>query len=236
MQNYTVLLENFEGPLDLLLQLVEREKLDIRDVAVSQVTQSYIAHMQSLKLNPEEVHHFLVVATQLLLTKSKRVLPAPAPADGDEELEDEADLAQRLQRYQHYRKLAAHLGQRIQSPFIMRPPKKPKLYAGNPLGFDISKNLLNEAWRMVGQRQADKKRAKHQVRLKPISLDAILADVIHKLQGARQLSLDSLLSLTKNPHEAVLSFLAVLELAKNNQARIEHTSDRVIMIYPGVAV
>jgi segregation and condensation protein A len=232
MQDYTVLLENFEGPLDLLLQLVEREKLDIRDVAVSQVTQSYIVHIRSIELEPDEVNHFLAVATQLLLTKSRRVLPKAQIAEDDV---SEEDLADRLERYQYYRGLATALAERTRTPFLLRPPKRVKLRAGSKQGFDISKGLLETAWEQVSERKTQKSSARHTVRTKPLSLDAVLRQIVGQLQEAKQLSLDKLIAVSKNQHEAVLSFLAILELAKVNRARIEYSSDKVLMIYPGVS-
>lgn len=225
--HYTVLLDNFEGPLDLLLQLVEREKLDIREVSLSQVTGSFVEHMRTVELKPSEISQFVSVAVQLILTKSKRVLPA---ADtGPEEPED--DTAQRLERYQHYRSLARELERRSEAPYLLRTPKASMLRA-HGAAYDISQAKLAEVWKQLQVSQRSGSGPTHEVRLKKASLQSVLAQLIASLSSARELSLVRLIEVAPSQHEAILSFLAVLELAKQDKAIIELTQDDTIMIRP----
>jgi len=227
MQHYTVLLDNFEGPLDLLLQLVEREQLDVRDVSLSQVTRSYLEHLRVVELRPDEVSHFVTIASQLVLTKSKRVLPTanPEPDEPDE------DIAKRLERYQHYRARAAQLAACSTNPYLLRPLKASSLSA-KQRPFDLSSAKLRQVWRQLQRGNRQQTEPKHRVKLKRASLESVLVRIVESLSDARQLSLTKLLELAPNPHEAVLSFLAVLELAKQDRAEIEFSSDNVIIIRP----
>lgn len=224
---YTVLLDNFEGPLDLLLQLVEREKLDVREVSLSQVTKSYIEHIRTIELGPSELSQFLTVATQLVLTKSKRVLPSN---NGQQVEEEERDITEQLERYQQYRALANDLANRRREPFVMRSPKV-SISHTNRRPFDISKARLKSVYDQLKQ-AANRPTTKHEVRIKPASLQSVLIGLIEQLNGQRQLTLERLLELAATPHEAILSFLAVLELAKQDKAEIELVSDTVIMVRP----
>lgn len=225
--HYTVLLDNFEGPLDLLLQLVEREKLDVREVSLSQVTGSFVEHMRTVELRPAEVSQFVSVAVQLILTKSKRVLPTNDTSP--EEPED--DIAQKLERYQHYRTLARELEQRASSPYLLRTPKTSMLRAHGAT-YDISQAKLTEVWKQLRASKKDGTGPKHEVRLKKASLQSVLTKLIASLSSARELSLVRLIEIAPSQHEAVLSFLAVLELAKQNRALIELAQDDTIMIRP----
>src|SRR5581483_9071868 len=117
---FSVRLENFEGPFDLLLSLISRRQLDITEVALSQVTDEFIAHLDRLdEWDLGKATEFLVVAATLLDLKAARLLPAA-------EVEDEEDLAlleardllfARLLQYRAYKLAAAHLGElaRIQA-------------------------------------------------------------------------------------------------------------------------
>ena len=227
MQHYTVLLDNFEGPLDLLLQLVEREQLDVRDVSLSQVTGSYLEHLRAVELRPAEVSQFVTIATQLVLTKSKRVLPAKET----EVDEPEEDISERLERYQQYRARAAKLAGLTSNPYLLRPLKASSLVA-QQRPFDLSATKLRHVWEQLQAGNRQQTEPKHRVKLKRASLESVLVRIIDSLSSVRQLSLVRLMELAPNPHEAVLSFLAVLELAKQDRAEIELAADNVIIIRP----
>src|SRR5512136_2070141 len=105
---YQVRIPAFEGPLDLLLQLIEREKLDISAVSLAQVADQFLAYVRELETVAAEVlADFLAVAARLVLIKSRALLPRPAPAAGEEEEEDPAEaLARQLREYKRYREAA----------------------------------------------------------------------------------------------------------------------------------
>src|SRR5690606_15580384 len=106
--DYTVQLPEFEGPLDLLLRLIEREELDITTIALAKVADTYLAHVRALEMpDPAALSAFLVIAARLLLIKSRALLPRPVVAKGNEEVVDEAEeLAQQLREYQRYKQAA----------------------------------------------------------------------------------------------------------------------------------
>jgi segregation and condensation protein A len=108
--DYTITLPVFEGPLDLLLRLIEREELDITAVALAQVADQYLAHVRALESpDPAALSAFLLIAARLLVIKSRALLPRPKASDGDEALSDGEDLVRQLQEYQRYKQAAALL-------------------------------------------------------------------------------------------------------------------------------
>ncbi|MBZ4324529.1 segregation/condensation protein A [Streptomyces sp. SCA2-4] len=122
---FTLHLENFEGPFDLLLQLIAKHKLDVTEVALSQVTDEFMAHLRAMgpDFDLDQTTEFLVVASTLLDLKAARLLPAA-------EVEDEADLAlleardllfARLLQYRAYKRIAAILGERMATEGRRRP-------------------------------------------------------------------------------------------------------------------
>ena len=111
MTTYQVALPVFEGPFDLLLQLIERERLDISGVSLSLVTDQFLAHIAELEqLRPDELADFLTVGSRLVLIKSRLLLPRPASTGDDEEEEDPAEaLARQLREYKRFKEIAATL-------------------------------------------------------------------------------------------------------------------------------
>src|SRR5436309_14616227 len=110
---FTVRLTNFEGPFDLLLQLIGKHKLDVTEIALSQVTDEFIAHLRALgdELDLDQASEFLVVAATLLDLKAARLLPAAEVDDEDDlELLEARDLLfARLLQYKAYKQAAAFL-------------------------------------------------------------------------------------------------------------------------------
>ncbi len=109
--DYTVQLPEFEGPLDLLLRLIEREELDITTIALAQVADTYLAQVRALDVpDPAALSAFLVIAAKLLLIKSRALLPRPAAAKGaDESIDEGVELARQLREYQRFKQAAALL-------------------------------------------------------------------------------------------------------------------------------
>src|SRR6185295_15384281 len=110
--NYTVQLPVYAGPLDLLLQLIERDELDITKVALAQVTDQFLSYLKVLEsLNLGDIADFLVIAARLILIKSEALLPRPVVREPGEE--DPADeLARQLIAYKRYKEIALTLRER----------------------------------------------------------------------------------------------------------------------------
>src|SRR3989338_3362491 len=104
--SYTVTMEQFEGPLGLLLSLIERRELDISQVSLASITEEYVAHLERVEtVAPSELADFLVVASKLLYLKSKALLPELAIEDE----ESGADLADQLRMYKKFAQAAERL-------------------------------------------------------------------------------------------------------------------------------
>lgn len=107
---YTVTLPVFEGPLDLLLQLIEREKLNITEIALAQIADQYLAHVRAMESpDPRSLAEFVAMAARLLLIKSRALLPAPTRSTADDAgatVDDAEELARQLQEYQRYKQVA----------------------------------------------------------------------------------------------------------------------------------
>src|SRR3989344_1126361 len=106
--DYHIKTEAFQGPLDLLLQLIEKRKLHINDISLAHITDDYLAHIAGLETFPlKEAAHFILVASTLVLIKSRSLLPSLSLTD--EEEGDIKDLERRLKEYKRIKELSLHI-------------------------------------------------------------------------------------------------------------------------------
>jgi segregation and condensation protein A len=129
MTPYQLRLPAFEGPLDLLLQLIERRQLDITTISLALVTDQYLEHLRTGEwVDPEQLSEFIAVAAKLLLIKSAALLPRPPAIRPEEPPADPTDLTERLRLYEAVRRGAAYLRQREAADlrsFPHPPPRSP---------------------------------------------------------------------------------------------------------------
>jgi segregation and condensation protein A len=213
---YRVQLDLFEGPLDLLLHLIKTNEVEVTDIPVATITEQYLTYLDLMRdLNLDIAGEYLVMAATLTLLKSRLLLPSP-DADDDEEADPRADLVRQLLEYQRYREAAAALAERprlhrdvfTREPSADGVPPDPDA----PLAVRVSLWELMEAFRAVLVRaQPD---PVHQVEAEAVSLRERLTDLLATLGVARQLTFDSLFGDAPTRGFVIVTFLAVLELAK----------------------
>lgn len=148
---YQVTLPVFEGPLDLLLHLIERQELDITEVSLAQVTNQYIEYLAEIsERDPDHLADFMVVAAKLLLIKSRVLLPQPPTAVSSDEEPDADDLVRQLIEYKRFKEASRWLqeleAQGLQSYIRMAAP--PRLEHTVDLG-DVTLDELLAAVRQV---------------------------------------------------------------------------------------
>jgi segregation and condensation protein A len=218
---YRVRLELFEGPLDLLLHLIKKNEVDVRELPVAAITEQYLAHLDLMReLNLDIAGEYLVMAATLTLIKSRMLLPSPEPEEG-EEADPRAALVRQLLEYQRFREAAQALGERplLRRDTFVREPGADGLPEAPP-GADAAPRIrvtlweLMEAFRAVLQRAAPA--PVHQVEGEPVSLRARIDSLLATLGVARQVTFDSLFGEQPTRSDVIVTFLAVLELMKQH--------------------
>ncbi len=216
-QHYRVQLPMFEGPLDLLLHLIEREELDITKVALAQVTDQYLAYIAILKeVEVEFLTDFLVVAAKLLFIKSQALLPKPPPSLIDEEGEDVGDqLARQLRAYKQFKMVAQTLRQQeadgLRNFIRLAPP--PKLEPRLSLGEVTLDDLIAAVRQALAVRPADPA-VDEVVSPVAVTIGEQMALIRDELTHHRQISFQRLLRQVTTRVGVIVTFLAVLELIK----------------------
>lgn len=216
---YTVRVETFEGPLDLLLQLIEEKKLDITQVSLAQVTDQYISAMDRSreKIPAYELADFLIIAAKLLFIKSKALLPYLIWDDEDEQ--EGADLEKQLKMYREYYEASKHI-QRIiaQKRFCYF---REKFFITEDIGFQAPHGI--DVKRLAGVFQEIIEGIESPLRLqksivrKTVSLQEKIHQIRHRLLQEARFSFRALLRNVRDKTEMIVSFLALLELMKQRE-------------------
>ncbi len=229
--SYRVQLDVFDGPLELLLHLLEQEKLDIRDIEISRITRQYLDYLATMQEYDLEVAgDFLVMAATLLQIKVGALLP-----DAETELETEDqeiiysrdELIRRLLVYRQFREAARQLADlaRIRRQVYPRPisllgPKGPLVYT-NPVGDATVQDLASIYANTLLNWQA--REEVRQIKRRAIDLNAKIGEVALLVQKHSRLMFDELLGRQPTKTDVVYTFLAVLELVKQGIVRVSQS-------------
>ena len=226
---FTVKLTNFEGPFDLLLQLIGRHRLDVTEIALSTVTDEFIAHLRALgdELDLDQASEFLVVASTLLDLKAARLLPA-AEVDDEEDLEllEARDLLfARLLQYRAYKQAAAFLRERADEAsrrFPRQAPLEPRFAELLP---EVRLDLTPErfaalAARALAPKVPEKVGVAH-LHAPAVSLAEQLLLVRNELVRSGTTSFRALTADCGHTLEVVARFLALLELYRQQRVVFE---------------
>lgn len=218
-------LEKFEGPLDLLLELVESQKLDICELSLAQVTDQYLEIINHETLPAQELADFLVVASRLLLVKSKTLLPFLSLSEEEEtEIKDLELALQEYRRYKNQSKIIKEiLHQNHQSyarslwqsrEIVFQPPKQvqPGFFA------DLLKNLIL-SWEKFILPKADGYLEK------TFSVEERISEIIKKIEEKAILSFNNLVGRGAKKIDIIISFLAVLFLFREKTIALEQKSE-----------
>jgi segregation and condensation protein A len=232
--NYVVRLEQFEGPLDLLLYLIQRDEMDIYDIPIARITQQYLQHIEMMdRLDLHPAGEFLVMAATLLRIKARLLLPVQRPGDENEE-DPRAELVQRLLEYKKFKEAARKLEQReadralrytrpLDSNFVEEMKKE-----GDEVTFEVSMAELVKA--LTGVLGRFEEVATHEVRLEPVSLEDRMAFLRQKLQERRRLAWTEMFDGSRSRLEVIVTFIAILELAKGGVLQL-HQADNTSEIW-----
>ncbi len=220
-ENYIIHLESFEGPMDLLLHLIEREELPITAISLSAVTQQYLDYMAELEqLRPDDIAEFLVMAARLLYIKSMALLPRPEPEEEEEEDPGEA-LARQLREYKRFKEKAAFLKEleaRGMRTYVRLAPPPALERRLDPEGLSV--DVLLDALYDVLEEMHPSPPPIHSIAPLEVTIEEKLAELTQRLRTGRPLRFKQVLRQARSRMEIIITFLAVLELIKQERVRV----------------
>jgi len=211
---YTVNTPVYEGPLDLLLQLIERAELDITSVSLALVTDQYLGYIHQMQVPADEISAFLVVAAKLIQIKSEALLPRPPVREAGEEDLGES-LARQLRIYKRFKELSNWLDDRetrhLRTYLRVAPP--PKVEGRLDLS-DITLADLMAAAEDIFAEEAEKLALGTVISAPRITIREKIALITERLGKSRNATFSGLLGQKPTRLEVVVTFLALLELVK----------------------
>jgi segregation and condensation protein A len=222
---FNIKTEQFSGPLDLLLRLVEEHNLEITDISLSNVTNEYLAYIQNINANSNELADFLVIASTLILIKSKAILPTLELSK--EETEEILDLKERLLLYKVFKEKTKHINELFQqkhmlfshAPFvdvetIFSPPKT------------LTLEMLNQAFKGVFELYQKEKIVLPKKKIKIlVNLKDRIQNLCKIFTQRKNCKFQDISNDKEDKISMVVNFLAILHLAKDGLITLDQESN-----------
>ena len=218
MDPFAIQLDNFTGPLDLLLHLIRKNEMEITDIRIAEITAQYLAAIDTMQiLNLDVAGEFLLMAATLLHIKSRMLLPqiVDDPAEEEDEEDPRAELVRRLLEYQKYKEAAVQLD--------ALPQLNRELYARSAPAPEVTEegegefgavglyDLLQALQQLLRERPEP---LVHEITAEQLSVADRISQILAALQGQQSLAFTELFATQTNRHEVIVTFLAMLELVK----------------------
>jgi segregation and condensation protein A len=230
IQHLEIKQEAFCGPLGLLLELLEKHELEIKDVNLAKVTDEYLDRMNRGSVIPEEMADFLVIASRLIYLKSKELLPYLKLDDEEEKVDD---LEEQLRIYRLFVNAADNLEAQFLKPIksYLRPYSKLVIDQGN--GFYPAENItlanLNQAFRSL-LKQLEPFLALQEVSMQRVkSIEERLDELKSVITSRAKMSFKDVVSGAKSKIDVVVSFLALLEMMRRQIIKVKQKDKEIII-------
>lgn len=231
-------INEFEGPLDLLLHLIKESKMDIFNIEIENITQQYISYLNEQEaMNLEVASEYLVLASELIEIKSKMLLPS-FNKEQEEEEDPREDLVNRLLEYQTYKEITKILEEKenLRKEIYTKTPENINKYVDTDttqINSDITLDDLMDAFRKFLERKKDNKPLHTKVMVNEISVSSRRRDISKLLTERKRVSFFELFPVFTKEY-VVATFLAILDMAKSHELVIKQdkTFDEIICEVP----
>jgi len=198
-------LQEFEGPLDLLLYLVRRRKINVREISISQLADEFIEHVEQMKkLDLNITSDFLTTATQLMEIKARYMIPALSEKEVKELKKREEDIYRRLELYEQIKQLSEDLQNRVKS---MAGRKAVRLAALPQIEHEKLTLVLQSALQEISI-----KKAVYKIRKQSMTVEQAMENILENLSKDQKINLYDILKKAEDRYQLIIYFLAILEL------------------------
>ena len=215
-------INEFEGPLDLLLHLIKESKMDIMNIEIEEITKQYMSYLESQeKMNLEIASEYLVLASELIEIKSKLLLPNIKNVDNDEEeIDPREELVNRLLEYQAYKEITKVLQEKeeLRREIYTKSPENIKNYVNEvtEITSDVTLDDLVDAFKRYLERKRDNKPLNTKITVKEITVSSRRYEIKKLLRVKGRVSFEELFPVVSREY-VVATFYAILEMAKSKE-------------------
>lgn len=226
LRRYPVRLENFEGPLDLLLHLIKKHEVNIYDIPIALITRQYLDYLELMReMDLEIAGEFLVMAATLIHVKSRLLLPRPSPEQEDPEEDPREVLIQRLLEHQRYKAAAELLHERetVRSAQWMRPDDRVAPIAGEEYEPELEVDLFSLITAFKAVLERAKARPEVVVPTEQISIETRIDQLLVRLSEHEACGFEDLFDDVASRPDLIVTFLALLEMIRLKLVRVVQT-------------
>lgn len=221
-------INEFEGPLDLLLHLIKESKMDIMNIEIEEITKQYMDYLtEQEKMNLEIASEYLVLASELLEIKSKLLLPNVKNQEVEEVIDPREELVNRLLEYQAYKEITKVLQEKenLRKEIYTKSPESISNYVDevDSVNIDVSLDDLVNAFKKYLERKRESKPLKTKVTVNEITVSSRRHDIKRILREKKKISFFELFPVVSKEY-IVATFLAILEMAKSKELKIVQNS------------
>lgn len=231
MEKIQYKLESFNGPLDLLLHLITKNKVSIWDIPIVEITEQYLEAIEGIEDSAlEDTSEFLVLAAQLLYIKSKMLLPKPETDEDEEDPREE--LARRLEEYKLFKEASLSLRKsEFSTRYMFFKPEEKIDFPLPEYDRHHEVNELLDAFAAIMARKERKKKPEKRaffgiVGREKVSVEDMVEKVCKYLAKTPKLNFKSVFKPSDSKPEMIATFLAILEMIKLNKIKAEYDGDR----------
>lgn len=216
-------INEFEGPLDLLLHLIKESKMNIMDIEIEKITEQYMAYLDlQEKMNLEIASEYLVMASELIELKSKMLLPNPKNEEGEEE-DPREELVNRLLEYQAYKEITKvlHDKENLRKEIYTKSPENIRNYVEENVSItsDVTLDDLIDAFKKYLERKKDTKPLQTKITVNEVTVSSRRHDIKNLLKTKKRVSFFELFPVVSKEY-VIATFLAILEMAKSHELTI----------------
>ena len=226
-----LLIGDFEGPLDLLLHLIKKSKMEIFDIEISEITRQYLGFIKEMdEMNLDIASEYLVLAAELIEMKSKKLIPSLNKEDSEEEeyIDAEEELKRRLLEYQKYKESTSIFKtlEEKRNNYYTKAPESLRLYSEEKLENDGSVGIFDllDAFQKLLERQNYNKPLNTKITRKEFSVKERIVKIRSMLNSKKKVKFIELFDDFSKPY-VVVTFLSVLEMAKNREINIKQDTN-----------
>ncbi len=214
-------INEFEGPLDLLLHLIKENKMDIMNIEIEEITKQYMKYLEiQEKMNLEIASEYLVLASELIEIKSKLLLPNTKNEESEEVEDPREELVNRLLEYQAYKEITKVLQEKeeLRQEIYTKAPENIKNYVDEIKEniTDVTLNDLVEAFKKYLERKKDNKPLNTKITVKEITVSSRQYEIKKLLRVKGRVSFNELFPIVSREY-VIATFLAILEMAKSKE-------------------
>lgn len=227
---YKIILESFEGPMDLLLHLIDKAEIDIYDIPINEITEQYIEYIKKMdQLDLDITSEFLLMAATLLEIKSKMLLPSMKTSEDKqlemEEIDPRIELVKRLVEYKKYKHVSQELQlyEQVQKKVYYKPKEDLSNFEGEEEIEEMDLDKLVSALNKLLKKNQNTQISIDidEIQKEEYTLDESMEKIKVKLEENKQITFSSLFHENSNKKEIVVTFLSILELIRTKYITID---------------